>query len=177
MTLRTRQAIYVVALLAAMPLSSWAGTAAAWRALLGDDAGRSMATFWDLQVESYVTALLLVAVLDAVYGLHRSSDGRLAFAHRGWRRHLAAYAGLIALAVVCSAEGPLRTVLQLPLPDDVGSSVAHYIRRSLEAVLTVLGLMAFLDLLRPGGLRLGPVRRRRTGDRPRTAPRTAGRGR
>lgn len=154
MTLRTRQAIYVVALLVAMPLSGWAGTAAAWRALLGDGAGRSMATFWDLQVESYVTALLLVAVLDVVYGLHRASDGRLAFAHRGWRRHIVAYAGLVVLTIVCGAEGPLRTVLQVPLPDDVGASLAHYSRRALEAVLTVLGLMAFLDLLRPGGLRI-----------------------
>lgn len=154
MSLRTRQAIYVAALLVAMPLSGWAGTATAWRALLGDDAGGSMAIFWDLQVESYVTALLLVAVLDLVYGLHRSSDGRLTFAHRGWRRHLVAYAGLVVLAAVCSAEGPVRTVLEVPLPDDVGSSLAHYLRRSLEAVLTVLGLMAFFDLLRPGGLRV-----------------------
>lgn len=177
MTVRARQAAYVAALLAAMPLSGWAGTATAWRALLGDDAGTSMARFWDLQVESYVTALLLVAVLDLVYGLHRRSDGRLAFTHRGRRRHLAAYAALVLLAVVCSAEGPWRTVLQVPLPDDVGASVAHYSRRALEAVLTVIGLMIFLDLVRPSGLRLEPrPGRARGGDRPTTAT-TTGRGR
>lgn len=167
MTLGQRRAAYVVALLVAMPLSGWAGSYAAWRWLLGDDTGTAMATFWDLQVESYVTALLFVAALDLVYGLHRRADGGWGFAHRGWRVHAGFYAALIVLVLICSAEGPWRQVLQVVLPDDIGASVAHYFRRALEAVLAVLGLMAFLDVIRPGGLRLEPL------PRPRTSPAAA----
>jgi len=148
--LTMRRVVWVAALVAAMPLSGWAGTYAGWRAVLGEAAGTAMAVFWDLQVESYVTALLLVGILELVYGLHRRGDGRWAVARRGGGAHILAYAGLLVLVAVCSAEGPVRDILQLALPHDIGASVAHYLRRSLEAVLTVGGLMLFLDLVRPG---------------------------
>lgn len=156
MSLRVRWALYVSVLVACMPLSGWAGTYQAWRWVAGEDVGTSLAVFWDLQVESYVTALLVVVALDVVYGMHRADEGGWAFAPAGWPTHLAFYAGLVALAVVCSAEGPVRTALQVPLPDDIGASVAHYFRRALEAILAALGVMVFLDVVRPGGLALTP---------------------
>jgi hypothetical protein len=59
----------------------------------------------------------------------------------------ATYAALVVLGVVCAAEGPLRDVLSVAAPDDVAASVAHYFRRALEGVLTVIGVMLFLDLV------------------------------
>jgi hypothetical protein len=59
----------------------------------------------------------------------------------------AVYGVLSVLVIVCSAEGPLRDVFALGMPDDVAASVAHYFRRALEGVLTVIGLMLFLDLI------------------------------
>jgi small basic protein len=143
--------LYVGGLVACMLLSGWAGTYEAWRWLAGEQVGTSLAVFWDLQVESYVNVLLLVAALDIVYGMHRTDDGGWGFVPRGPRTHVAFYVALAVLAVVCSAEGPLRATLQVPLPDDIGASVAHYFRRALEAVLATLGVMVFLDVVRPGG--------------------------
>lgn len=148
-----RRAVFVAVLVAIMPLSGWEVTYDAWRAVLGDDAGTAMATFWDLQVETWWNALLVVLALDLVYGMHRTG-GRWAFAHQGMRRHVAMYLGLVVLMLICAAEGPWRDVLQLVLPDDIGASVAHYFRRALEGVMATVGVMVFLDVVRPGGLRL-----------------------
>lgn len=147
-----RRAVFVAALVAIMPLSGWEVTYDAWRAVLGDDVGTSMAVFWDLQVETWWNALLVVLALDLVYGMHRDG-GRWAFAYRGRARHVAAYVGLAVLMLICAAEGPWRDVLQLVLPDDIGASVAHYFRRGLEGVMASIGVMVFLDVVRPGGLR------------------------
>lgn len=167
MSLPARRVLYFATLLAIMVVAGWAGTDAAWEAVLGEDAGRSMAVFWDLQVETWVTAPLVVGALDVVYGLGRDPDGRWAFAYRGRRAHVLWYLGLVVLTGVCAAEGPVGDVLRPLLGNDVGTSIAHYLRRALEAPLTALGIMAFLDLVRPGGLVL----------RPATRVRTAGRGR
>ncbi len=125
-----------------------------------------MARFWDLQVETWVAAPLIAAALDAVYGLGRAPDGRRAFAYRGRRAHVLAYAGLVLLTLVCAAEGPVSDVLRPVLGDDVGPSVAHYLRRALEAPLTALGVMVFLDLVRPGGLDLRSAPARARADTP-----------
>ncbi|HYI61715.1 MAG TPA: hypothetical protein VEW93_07910 [Acidimicrobiales bacterium] len=158
MSVRARRGLFVAVLLACMPLSGWAGTHDAWRAVLGDDVGSSLAVFWDLQVESFVNVLLVVLVLDQVHGLHRGDDGRWAVAPRGAAARAAVYAGLLALALVCSAEGPLRSVLGVPLPDDVAASMAHYFRRALEGALAALGVLLFLDLVRPGPLAAAELR-------------------
>lgn len=150
MSVRARRGLFVGALLACMPLSGWAGTYDAWRALFGDDVGQALAVFWDLQVESFVNVLLVVLILDQLHGLHRGSDGRWSVAPRSRRARAVTYAGLAVLALVCSAEAPLRSVLEVPLPDDVAASVAHYFRRALEGVLATLGIALFLDLVRPG---------------------------
>lgn len=150
MNLGRRRLVFVGALVAIMPLSGWAGTYDAWRFLLGDDTGTSMALFWDLQVESWANALLVIGLLDLLYRLHRTPDGRWAVAPRGRQARLAAYAGLLVLALVCAAESPVRSVLEVPLPDDIAASVAHYLRRALEGVLATIGILIFLDWVRPG---------------------------
>lgn len=151
MTFTARRALFVAALLACMVLGGWSGTYAAWRAIAGDDVGTALAVFWDLQVESYFNVLTLALALDLVYGLHRTDRG-WRFAPRSRMIRILAYVVLAGLTLVCAAEGPLRTLLQVPLPDDIGASVAHYFRRGLEGVLATIVVMAFLDLVRPAGL-------------------------
>ncbi|WCO68549.1 hypothetical protein PO878_07385 [Iamia majanohamensis] len=151
MTFAARRATYVAALLACMVLAGWAGTYQLWRWVAGDDVGTALAVFWDLQVESYVNVLTLALALDLTLGLHRGPEG-WAFAPRRRTARLATYGVLAALALVCAAEGPLRDVLALPLPDDIARSVAHYARRGLEGVLATMGVLVFLDLVRPAGL-------------------------
>jgi hypothetical protein len=141
-----RRAIYMAVLVAIMPLSGWAGTYTAWRTIFGDDVGQSLAVFFDLQVETWSTVGLFAPIVDLVYGLHRSPTG-WAFAPRRGMARAATYGGLLVLTLVCSAEGPLRDVFDVVLPLDVATSVAHYFRRALEGVLTVIGLMLFLDLI------------------------------
>lgn len=120
--------------------------------------GRRWRSSGTLQVESYFTVLLVVVALDVVYGMHQTDDGRWGFAPRAGRARVAAYLILLVLALVRSAEAPVCAALQLPLPDDIGASVAHYFRRGLEGVLTSLGLMLFFDLVRPGALRIAVPR-------------------
>lgn len=137
------------------PLTGWAGTYDVWRLLLGDDAGTSMAVFFDLQVETYSNVLTFALVLDLVYGLHWG-DGGWSWAPRGSRARFLAYGALIALTGICAARGPLRTVLEVPFPDDIAASVAQYFRRALEGVMATIGLVVFLDVVKPGGLDLSP---------------------
>lgn len=150
MSLNARRATYVGVIVLAMATMGWEVVYDMWRAVLGDDAGEAMARFWDLQVESYWNALLFVLVLDFVYGMHRGADGGWEFSIAPWRVHGAVYAALAVLTLVCSAEGPLRNVLEVPLPDDIANSVAHYFRRALEGVMATIGLMIFMDFVRPG---------------------------
>jgi hypothetical protein len=117
-----------------------------------EPAGEAMARFWDLQVETWVNALLFVFILDFVYRMHRGADGGWEFAPVSTKVRAGVYAGLVLLMLVCSAEGPLRNVLEVPLPNDIAASVARYFRRALEGVLAVIGLMIFMDFVRPGRL-------------------------
>lgn len=158
MSLPVRRAVYFTLLAACMPLTGWAGSYDAWRWLLGEDVGTSLAVFFDLQVETYSTVLTLALVLDVVYGLHWG-DGGWGWAPRRSARILA-YAALVVLVGICAARAPLRSVLEVPLPDDIAASIAQYFRRALEGVLTTLGLMVFLDVVRPGGLDLSSSSRR-----------------
>ncbi len=141
-----RRVVYLGVLVAIMPLSGWAGTYTAWQTVLGDDVGRSLAVFFDLQVETWSTVGLFAPIVDLVYGLHRRPGGWALAPRRGMAR-LATYGALLVLVLVCSAEGPLRDVFDVALPLDVATSMAHYFRRALEGVLTVIGLMLFLDLV------------------------------
>lgn len=149
MSVRARRALFVALLVACMPLAGWAGTYDLWRAVFGDDVGTSLAVFWDLQVETYVNVLLIVLVLDLVYRLRPNGIGGWCTSPSRWPVRAATYAGLALLALICAAEGPLRSVLQVPLPDDIAASVAHYFRRALEGVVATIGLMAFMDAVRP----------------------------
>lgn len=153
MSTAQRRIAYLAVLVAIMPLSGWAGTYTAWRTIFGDDVGQSLAVFFDLQVETWSTVGLFAPIVDLVYGLHRTPRGWDLAPRRGMAR-AATYGGLLVLVIVCSAEGPLREVFQVVMADDVAASVAHYFRRALEGVLTVIGLMLFLDLL------ILPARRR-----------------
>lgn len=153
MSTGARRLAYVAVIAAIMPLSGWAGTSTAWRTVVGDDVGGSLAVFFDLQVETWSTVILLAPIIDLVYGLHRTGRG-WDLAPRGRMDRAATYAALVVLALVCAAEGPLGDVLAVAAPDDVAASVAHYFRRALEGVLTVIGVMLFLDLV------IGPNRRR-----------------
>ncbi|QYG92216.1 hypothetical protein HC251_07030 [Iamia sp. SCSIO 61187] len=146
MSLGARRLAYVAGIAAIMPLSGWAGTYTAWRTVLGDDVGQALAVFFDLQVETWSTVILLAPIIDLVYGLHRTDRGWDLAPRRGMAR-AATYAALAVLVLVCAAEGPLRDVLGVAAPDDVAASVAHYFRRALEGVLTVMGVMLFLDLV------------------------------
>ncbi len=149
MSFRSRRVLYVAALLACMPLAGWVGTYDLWRTAFGDDVGTSLAVFWDLQVESYVNVLLLVLILDGVYRLRPTGSGGWCISPRSRGVRAATYVGLAVLALVCAAEGPWRSVLEVPLPDDVAGSIAHYFRRALEGVMATIGLLAFVDLVRP----------------------------
>jgi hypothetical protein len=156
MSTARRRVIYLAVLVAIMPLSGWAGTYAAWRTIFGDDVGRSLAVFFDLQVETWSTVGLFAPILDLVYGLHRTPQGWDLLPRRGMARAVT-YGALVALAVVCAAEAPLRDVFTFVLPDDIAASVAHYFRRALEGVLTVIGLMLLLDLVILPGRRRRPA--------------------
>jgi hypothetical protein len=146
-----RRLTYLTVIVAIMPLSGWAGTYAAWRAVLGDDVGGALAVFFDLQVETWSFLVLFAPILDLVYGLHRAPDG-WAFAPRDAVVRATVAGALVVLVVVCSAERALREAGALALPDDIAASTAHYLRRAVEGVLTALGLVLFLELLRPGRL-------------------------
>jgi len=146
MSLAARRGTYVAVIVAIMPLSGWGGTYTAWRTVFGDDMGQSLAVFFDLQVETWSTVVLFAPILDLVYGLHRTPRG-WDFAPRRAMARAATYGVLLVLVIVCSAEGPLRDVFDLVLPGDIAASVAHYFRRALEGVLTVIGLMLFLDAI------------------------------
>jgi hypothetical protein len=87
--------------------------------------------------------------------MHRGTDGGWEFAPASIKVRLATYAALVLLCLVCSAESPLRDVLQPVLGDNVGASVAHYFRRALEGVMATIGLMIFMDFVKPG--RMGKV--------------------
>jgi hypothetical protein len=154
-----RRVAYLAVLVAIMPLSGWGGTYTAWRTIFGDDVGQSLAVFFDLQVETWSTVGLFAPIVDLVYGLHRSPTG-WAFAPRRGMARAATYGGLLLLALVCSAEGPLRDLFDVVLPLDVATSTAHYFRRALEGVLTVIGLMLFLDVIILPSLPSRPSRRR-----------------
>ncbi|HEV7722438.1 MAG TPA: hypothetical protein VGO60_14190 [Iamia sp.] len=150
MSLGARRLIYLAVVVAIMPLSGWGGTYTAWRTIFGDDVGQSLAVFFDLQVETWSAVALFAPIVDLIYGLHRTPQGWDLAPRRGIAR-AAAYGALLVLVVACSGEGPLRDVFDVALPGDVAASVAHYFRRALEGVLTVIGLMLFLDLIvRPG---------------------------
>lgn len=157
MSPRVRRAVYFTLLAACMPLTGWAGTYDAWRWIAGDDIGTSMAVFFDLQVETYANVLLFALVLDNVYGLHWG-DGGWSWVPRGRRARVIAYVGLVVLVGVCAARDSLRGVLEVPLPYDVAASVAQYLRRASEGVMATIGLMIFLDVVRPGGLDLSRPR-------------------
>lgn len=161
MTLLRSQAAYVLGMVGLMLLSSWDGTHRAWEAVLGDDAGAAMAQFWDLQVESYAFAVLVPFVFSGVYGLHRAEAG-WAVAVSG-RARLVGYVALVLLSVVCAAEGPVRDLLAVAAPDDVARSLAHYLRRALEGVLAMIGIMLFFDLVRPGPFAAARPQRARPG--------------
>lgn len=155
MSLNARRATYAALIVLAMVTMGWEVVHDLWRTVLGDDAGEAMARFWDLQVESYWNTLLFVFILDFIYGMHRGTDGGWEFARASLKVRLATYAALVLLCLVCSAEGPLRDVLQPLLGDNVGASVAHYFRRALEGVIATIGLMIFMDFVKPG--RMGEV--------------------
>lgn len=145
-----RDVAYTLAVVAVAALSAWDGTHRAWEAVLGADAGRAMAEFWDLQVETWAFAVLVPAVLGGLYRLRWST------AH-GWRitppsraLRLSALLALTVVALVCSAEGPVRELLTPVLGDATGASLAHYLRRGLEGVLSMAILLVFLETVRPG---------------------------
>lgn len=146
MSVAARRATYLVVMAAIMPLSGWAGTYTAWETVFGADVGHALAVFFDLQVETWSGVLLIAPAIDLVYGMHHTDEG-WDFAPRPWPVRAAVYA-----ALVCSAEGPVRDVLDVGLPTDIATSVAHYLRRALEGVLTAIGVLLFLDLVRPGRL-------------------------
>jgi hypothetical protein len=141
-----RRAAYLAVLVAIMPLSGWAGTYTAWRTVFGDDVGQSLAVFFDLQVETWSTIGLFAPILDLIYGMHRTPQGWDLAPRRGMAR-AGTYGCLLVLVIFCSAEGPLRDLFAIAMPDDIATSVAHYFRRALEGVLTAIGLMLFLDLV------------------------------
>jgi len=151
-----RRLTYLAVLVAIMPLSGWGGTYTAWRTIFGDDAGQSLAVFFDLQVETWSTIVLFAPIVDLLYGLHRTPQGWDLAPRRGMAR-AATYGALLGLVLVCSAEGPLGDIFDVVLPGDVAASVAHYFRRALEGVLTVIGLMLFLDLIVLPGRRPQPA--------------------
>lgn len=146
MSTARRRIVYLAVLAAIMPLSGWAGTYTAWRTIFGDDVGQSLAVFFDLQVETWSGVILFAPIVDLLYGLHRTPQG-WDFTPRRRMARAATYGALLALVIVCSAEGPLGDIFAVVVPDDIASSVAHYFRRALEGVLTVIGLMMFLDLI------------------------------
>src|SRR5688572_11465917 len=141
MSLNARRGSYAALIVLAMVTMGWEVVYDLWRTVLGDRAGEAMARFWDLQVESYWNALLFVFILDFVYGMYRGIDGGWEFAPASLKVRLTTYAALVLLCLVCSAEGPLRNMLQPLLGDTVGASVAHYFRRALEGVMATIGLM------------------------------------
>ena len=146
MSTTARRVAYLAVVAAIMPLSGWAGTYTAWRTIFGDDVGQSLAVFFDLQVETWSTVILFAPIVDLVYGLHRTPTGWDLAPRRGMAR-AATYGGLGVLTLICAAEGPLRDVFDIVAPLDIATSTAHYFRRALEGVLTVIGLMLFLDLV------------------------------
>ena len=152
MSLNARRGTYAALIVLAMGTTGWQVVYDLWRTVLGDDAGEAMARFWDLQVESYWNALLFVFILDFIYGMHRGADGGWGFAPASLKVRLATYSALVLLCIVCSAESPVRDVLQPLLGENVGASVAHYFRRALEGVMTTIGLMIFMDFVKPGRL-------------------------
>ncbi len=174
---RVRRAVYYLVLLALPVVTGWAGTDAAWRAVLVDDVGGSLSVFWDLQIESWATALALAASLDAIYRLRPAPGGGWAAAPRPPSTRVAWALVLLGVALACSAEGATRAVLDVVAPSDIAASVAHTLRRMLEGVLTAIGVLVFLELFAPGPLRghLGATARvTRAGD---GGVRPAGRGR
>ena len=150
MSLNARRGTYAALTVLAMVIMGWEVVYDLWRTVLGDAAGEAMARFWDLQVESYWNALLFVFILDFIYGMHRGTDGGWGFAPASLKVRLATYAALVLLCLVCSAESLLRDVLQSLFGDNVGASVAHYLRRALEGVMATIGLMIFMDFVKPG---------------------------
>jgi hypothetical protein len=146
--MRIRRAIYIAVILFLMWFTTTTTFLELCQDLLGDDVGTAQATFWNLQCETYFTVLMLIFVLEWTWQLRRDQ--------RGWTvetpstsRRVASYAIFGVLALVCAAEKVNREVLEVLLPNDIAFSLAHYLRRGLEAPLTILPLLLFFDLVLP----------------------------
>ena len=106
------------------------------------------ATFWNLQCETYYTALMVAFVLEWTWRLRRGDDGWTVETPPVARR-VGTYAIFLGLTLLFAAERPVRKVLEPVLPDDIAFSIAHYLRRGLEAPITILFLLVFFDFVLP----------------------------
>jgi len=147
-SLNARRITYVVVVLGLMYVTTTTLFLELCRDLLGDDIGAAQATFWNLQCETYSTALMVAFVLEWTWRLRRGADGWTVQTPSGARR-VGTYAIFLALTVLCAAERPVRKVLEPVAPDDIAFSIAHYLRRGLEAPITILFLLVFFDFVLP----------------------------
>ena len=148
MSLNARRITYVVVVLGLMYVTTTTLFLELCRDLLGDDIGAAQATFWNLQCETYSTALMVAFVLEWTWRLRRGADGWTVQTPPVARR-VGTYAIFLALTVLCAAERPVRKVLEPVAPDDIAFSIAHYLRRGLEAPVTILFLLVFFDFVLP----------------------------
>jgi hypothetical protein len=143
-----RRIAYVLAMLFLMWFTTTTTFLDLCTSLLGDDIGTAQATFWNLQCETYYTVVMVIFVLEWTWGLRRDAHGWTVETPTTARR-LSTYALFAALAVLMAAERPVREVLEVALPNDIAFSIAHYLRRGLEAPLTILPLLVFFDGVLP----------------------------
>jgi hypothetical protein len=147
-SLNARRITYVVVFLGLMYVTTTTLFLELCRNLFGDGIGTAQADFWNLQCESYYAALMVAFVLDWTWRLRRGDDGWTVETPTVVRR-VATYAIFLGFTLVCSAERPVRKVLEPVLPDDIAFSIAHYLRRGLETPVTVLFLLVFFDFVLP----------------------------
>jgi hypothetical protein len=147
-SLNARRVAYVLVVLGLMFVTTSTLFVDVCTSLLGDDVGGAQAEFWNLQCETYFTVLMVVFVLELTWRLRRGADGWTVDPPSTGRR-IATYAIFGAVALVFAAERPVREILEPLLPDDIAFSLAHYLRRGLEAPLTILPLLVFLDFVLP----------------------------
>ena len=75
MSLNARRITYVVVVLGLMYVTTTTLFLELCRDLLGDDIGAAQATFWNLQCETYYTALMVAFALEWTWRLRRGDDG------------------------------------------------------------------------------------------------------
>lgn len=146
MSLWARRATYYGTFVGLMVLTTSSAFDDAMRSLFGDGIGGDQSSFWKLQVESYFVAVMIPPVLDFVYHLRRGPNGWTA-RDPGARLRTATYAVFVVVTLIFSAERPVRRALDVALPNDIAFSLAHYLRHGLEAPITVLLILLFLDLV------------------------------